>query len=77
MQILFFSIWELAIFYPIRALTKSSEFIDTYTKKGAIEYNRWKKFEKFMTDYTMIEEKEYENIVILGEYLAYSTAPWN
>lgn len=60
----------------IKAFITHSEksFIDTYTKKGALEYNKWKKFEKFMVEFTLIKEKNYQNIVLLGKYLSYSIA---
>ena len=53
---------------------KNSEFKDKYTRKGAKEFNKWKKFEKFIEDYTLVEEKDHENIVVLGKYLSYSIA---
>lgn len=49
-------------------------FKDTYTKKGAQEYSRWKKFERFMLDFSLIDEKDYDSIVIWGKYLSYSIA---
>lgn len=66
----------LIIKYLIQGILKkqTNEFRDTYTKKGAIEYNRWKKFEKFINDFTLVKDKEYESIVILGKYLSYSIA---
>ena len=49
-------------------------FKDTYTKKGAQEYSRWKKFEQFMLEFSLIDEKDYDSIVIWGKYLSYSIA---
>ena len=71
---IFFATWGSATISGVKMFTKSSEFIDTYTIKGALEYNRWKKFEKFIEDYTLIKEKEYLDVIILGEYLSYATA---
>lgn len=51
---------------------KSTQFKDTYTRKGAIELNKWKKFENFIKDFTLVNEKEYKSIIILGKYLSYS-----
>lgn len=61
-------------FVVIEKMLKKKQFVDTYTRKGAIEYNRWKKFEKFIEEYTYIKEKNFENIIILGKYLSYSIA---
>lgn len=74
--IVFFAAWESGFIMMIKAFITNSEksFIDTYTRKGALEYNKWKKFEKFMVDFTLIKEKKYENIVLLGKYLSYSIA---
>ena len=47
---------------------------DKYSKKGAAEYMKWKKFKNFMEEYTLVNEKEYTSIVILGKYLSYSIA---
>lgn len=79
MIIIFFAAWEMAIFSGIKAFIKGktdkkSEFIDTYTKKGAIEFDRWKKFEAFIEDYTLIKDKEATSVVVLGKYLSYSIA---
>lgn len=49
-------------------------FKDTYTKKGAEEYSRWKSFERFMLDFSLIDEKNYESVAIWGKYLSYSIA---
>lgn len=51
---------------------KSTQFKVTYTRKGAIELNKWKKFENFIKDFTLVNEKEYKSIIILGKYLSYS-----
>lgn len=79
MIIIFFAAWEMAIFSGIKAFikgktNKKSEFMDTYTKKGAIEFDRWKKFEAFIEDYTLIKDKEATSVIILGKYLSYSIA---
>lgn len=77
--IIFFAGWEMTIFKCIKLfvkgkVAKDSEFIDIYTKKGAIEFDRWKKFESFIEGYTLIKDREAESIVILGKYLSYSIA---
>lgn len=63
----------------LRIIAKKSNkykhsFKDTYTKKGAQEYSRWKSFERFMLDFSLIDEKDYESVVIWGKYLSYSIA---
>lgn len=79
MVIIFFASWEMAIITAVKFFikgksAKTSEFIDTYTKKGAIEFDRWKKFEAFIEDYTLIKDKEATSVIILGKYLSYSIA---
>lgn len=77
----FLGIWEFIIFLRLKTLVivlinrnEKQTFKDLYTRKGAIEYNKWKKFEKFIDDFTIIHEREYESIVLWGEYLSYSIA---
>ena len=57
-----------------RTHTYKPSFKDTYTKKGAQEYSRWKSFERFMLDFSLINEKDHESVVIWGKYLSYSIA---
>ena len=71
--VIFFTIWFLPIVFCMTS-KKQADFKDTYTIKGAIELNRWKKFAKFIKDFTLINQKDYESVVILGEYLSYSVA---
>lgn len=73
----FFSVWESVIAMSVKSMfTKNLKpsFVDSYTRKGAIELNRWKKFKKFMEEYTLVKDKDYNDIVILGKYLSYSIA---
>lgn len=73
----FFSVWESVIGMGVKSMfTKNLKpnFVDSYTRKGAIELNRWKKFKKFMEEYTLVKDKDYKDIVILGKYLSYSIA---
>ena len=79
--IVFFTAWESAMVYSVRQVLSAilnketpKEFKDKYSKKGAIEYMKWKKFEKFIEDFTLVEEKEYESVEVLGKYLSYSIA---
>lgn len=71
--VIFFTVWFLPIVLCMTS-KKRADFKDTYTIKGAIELNRWKKFAKFIKDFTLINQKDYESIVILGKYLSYSVA---
>lgn len=71
--VIFFTIWFLPIVFCMNS-KKKADFKDTYTIKGAIELNRWKKFAKFIKDFTLINQKDYESVVILGKYLSYSVA---
>ena len=77
----FIGAWEVLLVSSVKGILKSiinrndkNEFKETYTDKGAREYTRWKKFEKFMDDFSLIKEKEKESIVIWGKYLSYSIA---
>lgn len=79
--IVFFTAWESAIVYSVRKILSAllnketpKEFRDKYSKKGAREYMKWKKFEKFIEDFTLVEEKDYASIEVLGKYLSYSIA---
>ncbi len=71
--VIFFTVWFLPIVLCMTS-KKRADFKDTYTIKGAIELNRWKKFAKFIKDFTLINQKDYESVVILGKYLSYSVA---
>ena len=77
--IAFFATWEAALIYGMRELYKyvnckddEPDFKGIYTKKGAKEYSKWKKFEKFMESYSLINDKNYDSVAIWGKYLAYS-----
>ena len=77
----FVGAWEMLILSGAKNILKvivnrngMYEFRDTYTKKGAKEYSRWKSFERFIEDYSLINEREYESMVIWGKYLSYSIA---
>jgi len=67
-----FTIWSLPIALVINSIFSRTKFKDKYTVRGAIELNRWRKFEKFINDFTLINQKEYKSIAILGKYLSYS-----
>ena len=70
-------IWSTAINSILNRILKTNKitnFKDTYTKKGAIEFNKWNKFKKFIKEFSLIKEKDYESIVVLGKYLSYSIA---
>jgi len=43
-----------------------------YTKNGVLEILRWKKFIKFICDYSLLKEKDIESVVLWEKYLAYS-----
>lgn len=77
----FMGAWEMAIFSGAKGMinafinrNEKGDFKDTYTDKGAREYARWKKFEKFIEDFSLINEKEHESVVLWGKYLSYSIA---
>lgn len=79
--IVFFTAWESIAIYAARTFIRNllqkgelKEFKDRYSKKGAKEYMKWKKFEKFMEDFTLVKEKDYTSVEVLGQYLSYSIA---
>ena len=45
-----------------------------YTDKGALEVLKWKKFEKFIRDFSMIETAEVESVKLWDKYMAYAMA---
>jgi len=77
----FIGAWEMSLFKGIKAAFRAlvnrndkNSFKESYTVKGAKEYNRWKKFEKFIEDFSIMSERKYESIIIWGKYLSYSIA---
>ena len=74
----FFVAFELAILEPfmrmvIRYLRKGEYLDGTYTIKGAKEMKRWDKYKKFLEDYTLLEDKPLESVIVLEKHLAYAT----
>ncbi len=45
-----------------------------WTKTGREYYLRWKNFEKYLSDYSLIKEKPPESVVLWDQYLIYGTA---
>ena len=45
-----------------------------WTKVGREYYLRWKNFEKYLSDYSLIKEKAPESVVLWDQYLIYGTA---
>lgn len=45
-----------------------------YTDEGMLYAERWKKFKKFLEDYSLIKEHPPESIAIWNRYLVYATA---
>ena len=78
MFILLFVGMELSLLEPpIRAIIRylrKGEYLDgTYTTKGAKEMKRWDKYKKFLEDYTLLENKPLESVIVLEKHLAYAT----
>ena len=44
------------------------------TKNGKEEIKKWMKFKKFIKDYTLIEERKIEEVVIYEKYIPYAMA---
>ena len=75
----FVAAWEILLIYEFKEMftgiivrKNENEFGEVYTNKGAREYSKWKKFENFMEDFSLIKEREHESVVIWGKYLSYS-----
>jgi len=45
-----------------------------YTQKGADEVALWEAFERFLKEFTLMDEKELPELVMWEEYLVYATA---
>lgn len=45
-----------------------------WTSKGKEEYEKWKNFKKYLTDFSLIKEYPPESIAIWNKYLVYATA---
>ena len=45
-----------------------------WTKEGREYYLRWKNFEKYLSDYSLIKEKPPESVILWDKYLIYGTA---
>lgn len=76
--ITFFVAFELAILEPLirvilRYLRKGEYLDGTYTGKGAKEMKRWDKYKKFLEEYTLLEDKPLESVLVLEKHLAYAT----
>ena len=74
----FFVAFELAILEPLMRMImrylRKGEYLDgTYTIKGAKEMKRWDKYKKFLEDYTLLEDKPLESVIVLEKHLAYAT----
>lgn len=51
-----------------------SSNIKRYTQKGADEVALWEAFERFLKEFTLMDEKELPELVMWEEYLVYATA---
>ena len=40
--------------------------------KGKEEFKKWMKFKKFMSEYTLIEDKNVEDVILYEKYIPYS-----
>ena len=48
--------------------------INVLTQKGVDEKNKWKAFEKFMEDFSMLDQKDIPDVVLWEKYLVFATA---
>jgi len=49
-------------------------FFGRFTPKGMVYYKKWKNFEKYITDFSLLREHPPTSIVIWEHYLVYATA---
>lgn len=56
----------------ITSINKPSQYVYYYTKKGCQKINKFNKFKKFVKDFTLIDEKEFQSVIIYESYLAYA-----
>lgn len=73
--------WEMLLISEFKELysgiiirKNKNEFREIYTNKGAKECSKWRKFERFIEEFSLIKEREYESVAIWGKYLSYSIA---
>ncbi len=55
-------------------LVLPKDIFGKWTKNGREYYLRWKNFEKYLTDYSLIKEKPPESVALWDKYLIYGTA---
>ena len=48
--------------------------INVLTQEGVDEKNKWKAFEKFMEDFSMLDQKDIPDVVLWEKYLVFATA---
>ena len=51
-----------------------NESTGRWTQEGVDEFSKWKAFERFIKDFSLIKEHPPESVAIWNEYLIYATA---
>lgn len=53
---------------------KASKKINVFTQKAIDEIDKWKGYKEFLKDFTKLEEKEFDSIVVWQKHLVFATA---
>jgi uncharacterized membrane protein len=67
-----FAFFDWTIAWIMLVLPK--DVFGRWTKNGRKYYLRWKNFEKYLTDYSLLKEKPPESVILWDKYLIYGTA---
>jgi len=69
--------WIMSIFYWITGsivLVTPRDVFGRWTKAGREYYLKWKNFEKFLLDFSLLSEHPPESVILWEDYLVYATA---
>ncbi len=66
------SIFMLKVLMSISRRQIIKDDLKNYTDKGALEVLKWRKFEKFIRDFSMIENADVESVKLWEKYMAYA-----
>ena len=62
------------MFAPIALFLVPNTIAGRWTPKGKEFHDKWKNFEKYMKDYSLIEERPPASVQVWGKYLVYASA---
>lgn len=70
----FFSGFLVTLMFTVFCKRNSSIISMNLNSKGKEELKKWIRIKNFMEEYTLIKDKEIENVILYEEYLPYSLA---